>query len=125
MIIPNNKLQSSFNTQESVLVYSENKAHRLLFNNIELEIQSLTNNIWIPMWKIDYFSSKAFNNLQIENGNLIFLNNNRILWETDVSNNNGYIEVSNNGEFLVKNKDNNIIKEYINYNSKNLFKSII
>jgi len=118
MIIPNNKLQSSFNTQESVLVYSENKEHRLLFNNLELEIQSLTNNIWIPMWKIDYFDSKAFNNLQIENGNLIFLNNNRILWETDVSNNNGYIEVSNNGEFLVKNKDNNIIKEYINYNSK-------
>ena len=117
-IYNNNKLQNNIQYVDNIpiFIYSINKLFRLEFNNTsgEIIINEDINNKWTQIWTTGTSQTGHYKTLKMnENGNLEIINSvtNAILWQSNTSYNPGaYAELTDNGEFIIKNVSNQIIK---------------
>lgn len=108
---------------KKIIIESDNKLHRLILIPDGIYVESkLLNNNWTMRMLIGKNITKIYMN---SNGNLEMLNNNdRIVWESNtMGNQEAYAELTNDGEFVIKNINNQIIKTILNKFSNKILSS--
>lgn len=108
---------------KKTIIESDNKLHRLILipDGVYIESKLLNNN-----WTIRMLIGKNITKIHMNsNGNLEMLNNNdKIVWESNtMGNQEAYAELTNDGEFVIKNINNQIIKTILNKFSNKILSS--